>query len=262
MKVRTIVQIVLAFVIVGLGFLIFKNIKKDIDFDSEYNARRDACAERLKVVRTLEEAYKQTYHVYCGNFDTLITRLMTEDSLLVMKEEFDTVAIMNAVNAGKLLKEYAGEKTIAAAVKDVLNMSDEEQKEAKYVVEKPRYVKALDEMRAKKDNKDLIITDPKSGVERPITDEEIRNCRYVPGFGKDKEFHLVAKEVDGVPVFIAWVDFEELYVGEKIDPVLLKNLIADNNNKSKVLLEKMKDPIYNCWRVGDTLKPETRGNFE
>ena len=113
-------------------------------------------------------------------------------------------------------------------------------------------------------NKDFIINDPKSGVARPITDDEIRVCRYVPGFGKDKEFKLVAKQNDGVWVFMAWVDFEDLYVGSKIDPVLLKNKIAAINEKSKKLLEQNPDadPIYTSWRVGDTLKPETRGNFE
>ena len=248
MKVRPIIQIVLAVVIVGLGFLLYKNFKKDIDFDNEYNARRNACAEKLKVVRTLEEAYKETYHVYCSNFDTLINRLMTEDSLRVPKEDFDTAAILAA----------------GLTIHEVQNMTSEEQREKKYVVEKLKYVKKLDELRAKKDCKDLMVIDPKSGLQRPITDEEIRNCRYVPGFGKDKEFHLVAKQNDGVWVFMAWVDFEELYVGDKIDPVLLKNKIAAINEKSKKLLEQNpdSDPIYTSWRVGDTLKPETRGNFE
>ena len=248
MKVRTIIQIVLIPVIVFLGILVVRNFMKDIEFDNEYNARRDACAERLKVVRALEEAYMKTYHVYCGNFDTLINRLMTEDSLLVPKEDFDTAAILAA----------------GLTVHEVENMTSDEQKEKKFVVTKPQYVKALDELRAKKDYKDLMVKDPKSGLQRPITDEEIRNCRYVPGFGKDQEFKLVAKQNDGVWVFLAWVDFEDLYVGDKIDQTLLKNKIASINEKSKKLLEQNpdNDPIYTSWRVGDTLKPETRGNFE
>ncbi len=248
MKVRTIIQIVLAVVIIGLGFLLFKNFKKDIDFDNEYTARRNACAEKLKVVRTLEEAYKQTYGVYCGNFDTLINRLMNEDSLLVNKEEYDEEAIAKA----------------GITVHDVQNMASDEARDKGFIVEKRGYVNPIAEFRKKKDNKDFIINDPKSGVARPITDDEIRACRYVPGFGKDKEFKLVAKQNDGVWVFMAWVDFEDLYVGSKIDPVLLKNKIAAVNEKSKKLLEQNPDadPIYTSWRVGDTLKPETRGNFE
>ena len=211
MKVRTIIQIVLAVVIIGLGYLLYDNFKKDIDFDNEYTARRDACAQKLKVIRTLEEAYKQTYYVYCGNFDTLINRLMTEDSLLVLKEEYDTNAIMQA----------------GLTIHDVQNMTSDEARDKKFIVDKRRYVK-------------------------------------VPGFGKDKEFKLVAKQNDGVWVFMSWIDFEDLYVGEKIDPKLLKNKIAAIKEKSKKLLEQNPDadPVYTSWRVGDTLKPETRGNFE
>ena len=74
----------------------------------------------------------------------------------------------------------------------------------------------------------------------------------------------MAKQNEGVWVFMAWIDFEDLYVGDKIDPVLLKNKMAAINEKSKKLLEQNPDadPIYTSWRVGDTLKPETRGNFE
>ena len=96
MKVRTIIQIVLAVVIVGLGYLLYDNFKKDIDFDSEYTARRDACAEKLKVIRTLEDAYKETYHVYCGNFDTLINLLITVYSLVVLKVEDASAASIKA----------------------------------------------------------------------------------------------------------------------------------------------------------------------
>lgn len=248
MKVRTIIQIVLAVVIIGLGFLLFKNFKKDIDFDNEYTARRNACAEKLKVIRTLEEAYKQTYGVYCGNFDTLINRLMNEDSLLVNKEEYDEEAIAKA----------------GITVHDVQNMASDEARTKGFIVERRGYVNPIEEFRKKKDNKDFVIRDPKSGVDRQITDDEIRNIRYVPGFGKDKEFNLVAKQNEGVWVFMAWIDFEDLYVGDKIDPVLLKNKIAAINEKSKKLLDQNPDadPIYTSWRVGDTLKPETRGNFE
>ena len=258
MKVRTIIQIVLIPVIVFLGILVVRNFMKDIEFDNEYNARRDACAERLKVIRTLEEAYKQTYNVYCGNFDTLITRLMTEDSLLIPKEDFDTAAI----------------KAAGLTVHEVLNMSSDEQKEKKFVVVKPQYVKALDELRANKDNKDLMVKDPKSGLQRPITDEEIRNCRYVPGYGKSMEFNL--KTANNNSYFMAWIDFRDLFADAyqpeeykelksvKVDTVLLNNKMAAMNEKSKKILAKdpEADPIYTSWRVGNLTKPETRGNFE
>ena len=77
-------------------------------------------------------------------------------------------------------------------------------------------------------------------------------------------FNLVARQHEGSWVFQAWIDFEDLYVGKNIDPALLENQIAAINEKSKKLLadNPENDPIYTSWRVGDTLKPETRGNFE
>ena len=45
MKVRTIIQIVLAVVIVGLAYLVYNSIQKPMRF---------ACAEKLKSIRTLE----------------------------------------------------------------------------------------------------------------------------------------------------------------------------------------------------------------
>ena len=81
MKGKTIIQIVLGVVIVALAIALFSSIMKPVRFDNEYNKRREACAEKLKAIRTLEEAYKVTYGTYTGSFDTLLTRLMNEDSM-------------------------------------------------------------------------------------------------------------------------------------------------------------------------------------
>ena len=81
MKAKTIIQILLAVLIVGLAYVLYDSIMKPVRFDTEYTKRRDACAEKLKSIRTLEEAYKVTYGSYCGSFDTLIGRLMSEDSM-------------------------------------------------------------------------------------------------------------------------------------------------------------------------------------
>ena len=278
MKVRTIIQIALIPVILGLGYLLFQTIWKDIKFDNEFNARRESCAQRLKIIRSLEEAYKQTYGVYQENFDTLIYRLMNEDSLMVTKEEYDTVVIKKAIADGVLLKDSAdSKKTFEAAIKEIQNLSSDIQREKRYVYDTVSWGNALAELRKNKSNKDFIVKDAKTGVERSVTDEEIRNSRYVPGYGDKKEFHLRAKELDGVWVFMAWIDFRELFEDSykeddykdlktvKVDTVLLNNLMADRDNQTKALMAKDStkySPVYNSWRVGDTLKPETRGNFE
>ena len=61
MKAKTIIQILLGVVIVALAIVLYNSIMKPVHFENEYNKRRDACAEKLKAIRTLEEAYKVTY---------------------------------------------------------------------------------------------------------------------------------------------------------------------------------------------------------
>ena len=165
---------------------------------------------------------------------------MNENDLRYVKEEFDTAAI-----------EKAG-----LTFQEVLNMTYDVQIEKKFVIKKQFYVNPISELRKNKDNKDMMVRDPKSGKERPITDEEILNCRYVPGFGKSKEFNLVAKQNNSIWVFMAWVDFAELY--NDLDSGLLENRIAAINEKNNL----GNGSSAACWRVGDLTKPETRGNFE
>lgn len=83
MKGKTIIQILLGVVIIALAVVLYNSIMKPVRFDNEYTKRRDACAEKLKAIRTLEEAYKVTYGTYCGSFDTLTNRLLTEDSMML-----------------------------------------------------------------------------------------------------------------------------------------------------------------------------------
>ena len=68
MKRKTLIQILLGVAIIGLAITLYMSIMKPVKFDNEYNKRRDACAEKLKAIRTLEEAYKNTYGCYTGSF--------------------------------------------------------------------------------------------------------------------------------------------------------------------------------------------------
>ena len=86
MKGKTIIQIVLGVVIIALAVILYNSIMTPVRFENEYNKRRDASAEKLKAIRTLEEAYKLTYGKYTGSFDTLFNRLMNEDSMRVVNK--------------------------------------------------------------------------------------------------------------------------------------------------------------------------------
>jgi len=79
---RSIIQVVLFFVIVGLGYLIYTGIMKPIDFDKEKQVRETAVVKRLKDIRTAQVSYRSVYGRYTGSFDTLI-HFVNEDSIPV-----------------------------------------------------------------------------------------------------------------------------------------------------------------------------------
>ena len=146
MKRKTLIQILLGVAIIGLAITLYMSIMKPVKFDNEYNKRRDACAEKLKAIRTLEEAYKNTYGCYTGSFDTLFNRLMNEDSLKVVNKN---------INYDKIPEDV-----------EIDEMTEADQIKAGYVTRITEYVNPIENLR-------------KSGKFN-LTDEEILNLRYVP----------------------------------------------------------------------------------
>ena len=122
MKGRTIIQIVLAVAIVGLAYWLYNSIMTPMRFDTEYTKRRDACAEKLKAIRTLEEAYKVTYGTYTGSFDTLLTRLMNEDSMKTVVKITNYDKIPADVDINEVPEKEAIEKGYVTR-KEVIRMN-------------------------------------------------------------------------------------------------------------------------------------------
>ena len=233
MKGRTIIQIVLAVAIVGLAYLVYNSIQKPMRFDNEYTKRRDACAEKLKSIRTLEEAYKVTYGSYCGNFDPLINRLMTEDSMRVVSK----------------VNNY---DKIPADV-DINEVPESEAIKNGWTTRVEVFVNPIAKLRG--DGK-LPPVDAATGKTRQLTDEEIRNLRYVPyPKGEKNEFELYATSIEKsgfmVPGFLCQVPHEVLL--SDMDEQLVVNKIAE--------IHEVKDR-YAGWKVGDTTQAITDGNFE
>lgn len=82
---RTVLQVVLLCVAVGLGYLIYSSIQKPIDFDKQKNARYSATVERLKDIRKAEVAFKETYGRFTGSWDTLINFVKYDSVRIVRK---------------------------------------------------------------------------------------------------------------------------------------------------------------------------------
>lgn len=110
---KTVYQIVLAILIVVIGYFVVESIMKPIRFEKEKNKRYDVTIQRLKDVRTAQVAYRSRFNKYTGSFDTLIT-FLKEGEFKVVKQigsEDDSLAVA-------LKKVYRD--TIRVAVRDSL----------------------------------------------------------------------------------------------------------------------------------------------
>lgn len=232
MKAKTIIQILLGVVIIGLAIVLYNSIMKPVRFENEYTKRRDACAEKLKAIRTLEEAYKVTYGTYCGSFDTLIGRLLSEDSMRVVSK---------VINYDKIPADV-----------DINEVPEKEAVEKGYVSRVEVFVNPINKLR--EDSK--LPTVDATGHTVQMSDDQIRNLRYVPyPKGEKNEFELQAGMLEKsgffVPVFECKVDLETLL--SDMDHQSVVNKIAE--------VEKVAGR-YAGWKVGDMTQAVTDGNFE
>lgn len=228
---KLLIEIVLGVVIVGLAVWLYVSIMEPVKFDNEYNKRRAACAEKLKVIRTLEEAYKTTYTTFCGDFDTLLNRLMNEDSMRVVSKIVNTDRIPADVDINEMTEFDAIKKG--------------------YITRTDIYINPIKKLR---EEGKLNITRPDGSVSA-LTDEELLNICKVP-YPKDKDykFTLAARTIDKggliVPVFECKVDLKDLL--SDLDHQLVVNKIAELDRIGR----------YPGWKVGDLEQSITDGNFE
>lgn len=83
---KKIIQIALAVAIVVLAYLIWESIQNPIRFNKEKDTRYAATIQKLKDIRTAQNAYKDEYGKYTASFDTLINFIKTDSMKLVRAE--------------------------------------------------------------------------------------------------------------------------------------------------------------------------------
>ena len=69
---RTVIQIVLVIVALGLAYLIYRSIQDPIEFERARESRYEATIQRLKDIRKAQLAFKDVYGRFTGSWDTLI----------------------------------------------------------------------------------------------------------------------------------------------------------------------------------------------
>ena len=232
MKGKTIIQILLGVVIIALAIALYNSIMKPVRFDNEYNKRREACAEKLKAIRTLEDAYKTTYGCYTGSFDTLLTRLFDEDSMKT---------VVKVTNYDKIPADV-----------DINEVPEKEAVEKGYVTRREVFINPIEKLR---EDKKLPTIDA-TGHTVQMSNEQLKNLRYIPyPKGEKNEFELSAGMIDKsgfmVPVFECKVPLTVLL--SDMDHQQVVNKIAE--------IEKVAGR-YAGWKVGDMTQPVTDGNFE
>ncbi len=72
MKKRNLLQIVLVVVALLLAYFLYESIMGPVRFNEEVSKRETAIIEKLKDIRTMQQAYKNVNGKYSGGFDTLI----------------------------------------------------------------------------------------------------------------------------------------------------------------------------------------------
>ncbi|NPA37112.1 MAG: hypothetical protein GXO47_09730 [Chlorobi bacterium] len=119
---KTVFQIILTIAILYLGYLVYDSINRPIQFQKEYNKRKEAVIKRLEEIRDVEVAYKSVYEKYTGSFDTLVNFLKNDSLPLVRKIGSLTDSMLEAgmTESKALALGIIKRDTIKVAVKDSL----------------------------------------------------------------------------------------------------------------------------------------------
>ena len=234
-----ILKSVLGLLIVFLAVMIFLCVNRPQQRESEFFTRRDACGEKLKVIRTLEEAHKAAYGTYCGDFDTLLINLNKREQKVMKKEKAEN------------------------APDSVYDMPELEAIRKGWIVQKEVLVVPLEKLR-----EDKKLT---------LTDEQLADVIYVPYTHKKTKFTLKADSVaaslsgagDKLPTFEAYVTLDELFADYKSDDnggAFHKFVELFTGSDAQWLINKKADlkdkNKFQGWKVGDITAPVVEGNFE
>lgn len=97
---KTIIQILLAVVMVAMAYLLYDSIMSPVRFDKIRIAREKAVIERITDIRSAQRGFKQVNGRYTGSFDTLINFVLTAE----MEFERQLVSSDDSVGLAKLKK--------------------------------------------------------------------------------------------------------------------------------------------------------------
>lgn len=226
--VKKIVSVLLLFVIAGLVYVIVQSVMQPVNFNKQMEYRKGVGVQRMKDLRTLQEAYKSVYGRFSQSADTLADFYKNGQMEVLMQigSNDDSAAV---ANTEKLKRTYRGKLT----PEKMFELYQEGQNLVFSISNKINV-------------KDTIF--------KNRADFDIDSLRYIPfSQGDTIQMEAIVKEVSGVkvPLFEARMPYKSLLKG--LDNQLRINLDADCRASNR----------YEGLQVGSISAPNNNaGNWE
>ena len=178
---KKVFQVIFLLVIVGLIYLLYESIMEPIRFQEQYDKRKNAVVDRLKLIRETQVAYKANHNEYTGSFDTLINFVKTEQFKLVKMEGTLTDSMLNeGITEKEALKRGIIKRdTILVSVADSLFK--------KVSPDSLRYVPYTDGAEFEMEKSALTTS---SGLIVPVFEARVTNRVYLKGLDNQERINL------------------------------------------------------------------------
>ena len=226
--VKTIVSILLLFVIAGLAYKIVQSIQEPVKFNKAVKARESVGIQRMKDIRDLQVAYKSVNGKFASTIDSLILFYNTGKMEVLMQvgSNDDSLAVAHTDAVKKANKKITAQ--------DLYNMYKAGDKNLVFTVKSEIPVR------------DTLFNSRKDFVADSL--------KYIPFSGKQlTEMEAAIKKVSGVdvPLFEARMPYKKLLKG--LDNQLRINLDAEKRAQNR----------YEGLQVGSISAPNNNaGNWE
>ncbi len=229
--VKILLEVVLGLIIVGGAWLFISSIQKPVRFNDEVASRSKVGIQRLKDIRTLQEAFKSVNGRFSPTVDSL--KLFYEqgqmDIVMQIGSNDDSLAVVNTEAIKKANRRLKGDQLTA-------KLQEAYEKGMKVVFSTVTKIPV----------KDTLFT--------RRADFCIDSLKYIPfSGGMEVEMESTIKKVSGVqvPLFEARMPYKALLKG--MDNQLRINLDADRKAQNK----------YEGLQVGSITAPNNNaGNWE
>lgn len=181
--IRIILQIVLAAVIIFLGYKCYESIMIPQRFQEIKKQRYERIIDRLKDIRTAQDAYKGVYGIYTHSLDTLINFM-----------KYDSVTIVRQI--GSLTDDQIEQ-----------GITEEEAIKKGWIIRENIKVNALEDAL----NNDRLLS---------LKNSSIDNLQVVPFTQGKYKFRMgadiyVTDSGVQVPIFEAWISNDEIFADMK-----------------------------------------------